>query len=178
MFRRHGYDATRIEDIVRVLEISQPTFFRYFPDKEAVLREVGKRGFARVMELQNYLLSIETPIADRLRMLYMSIARDMEADPQLWRAVVLAGGNDPLRSQDAQYHKVEQAQFGLLRELIADGQRRGEITSEFAAQYLAEFLEGLGATAIVEWASRLNGSRELGKRMGLTVEFFLRGAKP
>jgi len=46
LFRRHGYDDTRIDDIVQVLEISQPTFFRYFPSKDAVLREVGERGYA------------------------------------------------------------------------------------------------------------------------------------
>jgi AcrR family transcriptional regulator len=38
LFRKHGYEHTRIDDIVHVLEISQPTFFRYFPSKDAVLR--------------------------------------------------------------------------------------------------------------------------------------------
>ena len=33
LFRKQGYEATRIDDIVQVLEISQPTFFRYFPAK-------------------------------------------------------------------------------------------------------------------------------------------------
>ena len=46
MFRKRGYEATRIDDIVQTLEISQPTFFRYFPTKDAVLREVGERGYA------------------------------------------------------------------------------------------------------------------------------------
>ena len=41
LFRKHGYEDTRIDDIVHTLEISQPTFFRYFPSKDAVLREVG-----------------------------------------------------------------------------------------------------------------------------------------
>ncbi|HZU41343.1 MAG TPA: helix-turn-helix domain-containing protein, partial [Terriglobales bacterium] len=31
LFRKNGYENTRVEDIVQVLEISQPTFFRYFP---------------------------------------------------------------------------------------------------------------------------------------------------
>src|SRR5215472_10366910 len=45
LFRKRGYENTRIEDIVQILEISQPTFFRYFPSKDAVLREVGRRGY-------------------------------------------------------------------------------------------------------------------------------------
>ncbi len=31
LFRKRGYEKTRIDDIVQSLEISQPTFFRYFP---------------------------------------------------------------------------------------------------------------------------------------------------
>ncbi len=47
LFRQRGYENTRIDDIAQTLEISQPTFFRYFPSKDAVLREVGRRAFAR-----------------------------------------------------------------------------------------------------------------------------------
>src|SRR6201997_3915329 len=39
LFRKYGYESTRIDDIVQMLEISQPTFFRYFPSKDAVLRQ-------------------------------------------------------------------------------------------------------------------------------------------
>ena len=34
LFRQRGYEKTRIDDIVHTLEISQPTFFRYFPAKK------------------------------------------------------------------------------------------------------------------------------------------------
>src|SRR5260370_6383811 len=46
LFRKRGYEKTRIDDIVQALEISQPTFFRYFASKNAVLRTFGIRGFA------------------------------------------------------------------------------------------------------------------------------------
>src|SRR2546429_506120 len=36
LFRKHGYENTRVEDIVQILEISQPTFFRYFPSKDGL----------------------------------------------------------------------------------------------------------------------------------------------
>src|SRR5258708_3630551 len=50
LFRKQGYEKTRVDDIVKILEISQPTFFRYFPSKDAVLRDVGKLGFECVAE--------------------------------------------------------------------------------------------------------------------------------
>jgi len=33
LFRKRGYEATRIDDIVQLLEVSEPTFVRYFPSK-------------------------------------------------------------------------------------------------------------------------------------------------
>jgi len=46
LFRERGYETTRVDEIVHVLDVIQPTFFRYFPSMDAVLREVGERGFA------------------------------------------------------------------------------------------------------------------------------------
>jgi AcrR family transcriptional regulator len=34
LFREHGYDATTIEQIIEAAEVSETTFFRYFPTKE------------------------------------------------------------------------------------------------------------------------------------------------
>src|SRR5579863_10545586 len=67
LFRKRGFENTRIDDIVQVLEISQPTFFRYFPSKDAVLREVGRRGFACLGEHLENELSSEATTAERLR---------------------------------------------------------------------------------------------------------------
>src|SRR5580704_4024382 len=67
LFRQRGYEKTRIDDIVHTLEISQPTFFRYFPSKDAVLREVGRRAFARQAESLKSELSIKATTEQRLR---------------------------------------------------------------------------------------------------------------
>ena len=41
VFRERGYEKTTVEEIVRRVEISQPTFYKYFGSKDAVLREVA-----------------------------------------------------------------------------------------------------------------------------------------
>src|SRR3989441_10945464 len=83
LFRERGYENTRIDDIVEILEISQPTFFRYFPSKDAVLREVGKRGFACQAERLKSELSSKASTAERLRRFYETIAKIAEADRPL-----------------------------------------------------------------------------------------------
>jgi AcrR family transcriptional regulator len=176
LFRKHGYENTRIDDIVKILEISQPTFFRYFPSKDAVLRDVGKRGFACIVEHLKSELSSEADTAARLRRLYRAMAREVEADRPLWQAVVLSGAMDPVRSPEMR--EPEGIAVGLLREILVQGQRRGEITRVVPVLHLSEFMEGLYQTVVRQWAVDLTGPHKLGERVDSAVEFFLRGVKP
>src|SRR5215468_5711130 len=174
LFRKHGYENTRVEDIVQVLEISQPTFFRYFPSKDAVLREVGRRGFCCIKEHLETELSSDATTAERLRRMYAGMAREVESDRPLWRAVVLSAAMDPVRSPEMR--RPEEIAVSLLREILEVGQKRGEVTRAFPVAHLAEFMEGLYTTVTRRWAVDLTGRHNLGERVRSTVDFFLRGA--
>ena len=176
LFRKHGYENTRIDDIVQILEISQPTFFRYFPSKDAVLREVGQRGYGCICERLRSELSSKAQTNERLRRLYITMAREVEADRQLWQAVVLSGAMDPVRSAELRGH--EEAAASLLREILTQGQKRGEVTRAFPVVHLAEFMEGLYSTVVRQWAVDLTGPHKLTDRVRSAVEFFLRGIGP
>jgi AcrR family transcriptional regulator len=175
LFRKQGYEKTRIDDIVRILEISQPTFFRYFPSKDAVLRDVGQRGFECIAERLKSELSTKASTADRLRRLYHSLAREAENDRPLWQAVVLSGAMDAVRSPEVR--SAECIVAGLLREILAQGQERGEITDAFPVVHLAEFMEALYHTVVRQWTVDLTGPHKLTERVDSAVEFFLRGVK-
>jgi len=176
MFRKRGYEATRIDDIVQTLEISQPTFFRYFPTKDAVLREVGERGYACICERLRSELSSKAGTDERLQRLYVTMAREVEADRKLWQAVVLSGAMDPVRSAELRGH--EEAAVSLLQEILAQGQKRGEVTRAFPVVHLAEFMEGLYNTVVRQWAVDLTGPHRLTDRVRSAVDFFLRGIRP
>jgi AcrR family transcriptional regulator len=176
LFRKHGYEATRIDDIVQVLEISQPTFFRYFPSKDAVLREVGERGYACICDRLRSELSSQERTHERLCRLYVTMAREVEGDRKLWQAVVLSGAMDPVRCAELRGH--EEAAVGLLREILTQGQERGEVTRAFPVVHLAEFMEGLYNTVVRQWAVDLTGPHKLTDRVRSAVDFFLRGIRP
>jgi AcrR family transcriptional regulator len=175
LFRKRGYEDTRIDDIVQTLEISQPTFFRYFPSKDAILREVGQRAYLYITKHLESELSTEAPTSERLRRFYHMLARETEKDRALWRAVVLAGAMDPVRSPD--FREPEEAAARVLREILSEGQKRGEITRSFPVVHLAEFMEGLYLTVVRAWAVDLTGPHRLSERVRSAVDFFLRGAK-
>src|SRR5579864_9646189 len=176
LFRKHGYENTRVEDIVQVLEISQPTFFRYFPSKDAVVRDVGLRGIACITEQLQSEIANEATTAEHLRRLYGSLAHLTEADRPLWRAVVLSGAMDPVRSPEMKEH--DTVIMGLLRDVLSQGQKRGEITRDFPILHLAEFMEGLYRSIVRNWAIDLTGPHKLSERVESAVEFFLRGVQP
>jgi AcrR family transcriptional regulator len=175
LFRKNGYEATRIDDIVHALEISQPTFFRYFPTKDAVLREVGERGYACICERLHSELSSKARTDQRLRRLYIAMAREVEGDRKLWQAVVLSGAMDPVRSAELRGH--EETAVSLLREILTQGQKRGEVTRAFPVVHLAEFMEGLYNTVVRQWAVDLTGPHKLADRVRSAVDFFLRGIR-
>jgi AcrR family transcriptional regulator len=176
LFRKQGYEKTRIDDIVKILEISQPTFFRYFPSKDAVLRDVGKRGFECIAERLKSELSTKADTAERLHRLYHAMALEAETDRPLWKAVVLSGAMDPVRSPEVR--GLEGVAISRLREILAQGQERGEITSVFPVVHLAEFMEALYHTVVRQWTVDLTGPHKLTERVDSAVEFFLRGVKP
>lgn len=175
LFRKRGYENTRVDDVVQILEISQPTFFRYFPSKDAVLREVGRRGFACIKEHLQSELSSNASTAERLRRMYRGMSQEVASDKPLWRAVVLSGAMDPIRSPEMR--QPEEIAVSLLREILAEGQKRGEITRAFPVDHLAEFMEGLYTTVVRRWAIDLTGPHGLAERVMSAVDFFLRGVQ-
>jgi AcrR family transcriptional regulator len=175
LFRKRGYESTRVEDIVQILEISQPTFFRYFPSKDAVLREVGRRGFNCIKEHLETELSSDATTAERLQRMYEDMAREVESDRPLWRAIVLSGAMDPVRSP--QMRRADEIACALLRAVLEEGQKRGEVTKKFPPSHLAEFMEGLYTTVVRRWAVDLSGPHSLNERVRSAVAFFLEGVE-
>jgi len=176
LFRKRGYERTRIEDIVQILEISQPTFFRYFPSKDAVLREVGRRGFHCMRERLETELSSNATTAERLTRMYEGMASEVESDRPLWRAVVLSGAMDPVRSPDMR--RAEEVAFALLTQILKEGQSCGEVSKKFPLPHLAQFMEGLYRTIVRGWAVDLGGPHSLKERVRSAVGFFLEAARP
>ena len=104
------------------------------------MREIGRRAFARQAENLRSELSNKATTEERLRRFYEALGNVTEVGRPLWQAVVIAGAMDPVRSPELR--GAEAATVGLLREIIAQGQKRGEITGDFPFAHLAEFMEG------------------------------------
>lgn len=130
-YREVGVADTRVEDVIADAEVSWATFFRYFPRKEDVLLEGAARHFRdhvrAVAEegLQDRRLRIRT-VVERT---FTALLRPADMPPALHNAALLEVFASPARFS-ALVGDQPQPVIGLVAELLAEGQRRGEVRAD------------------------------------------------
>jgi len=101
LFRTHGYAATTVDQIVTAAEVSESTFFRYFPTKEAVvLTDELDPLFAAALLEQPAKLGVVAALRHAMRSVFETMNADELADlrdrsvmildvPELWGAALV-----------------------------------------------------------------------------------------
>lgn len=170
LYRERGYEGTTVEEICRQVEISQPTFYKYYTSKEAILAEHAMRGFGEPLRA---LLTDPSSIQLKLRRYFKSVAETMQRDAKLWHAIAISGAYNPIRNPSL----LRSAETGtrVLIEVLAQAQHKGELTKDFSADRLASMLEGLMLRSGIEWGAGVAG-RPLDAALQEALKFFLRGA--
>jgi AcrR family transcriptional regulator len=173
LIRERGYEEATIDEIVARVEVSQPTFYKYYPSKDAILREHALIGFGSLLAEQ---LVVPGTMVERIRRCIAAVARQMEADRDLWYAIAVSNVYNPVR--EPQLLTSAEAGTRVLEAVIDAGQRQGEFTSAYSARRLASFLEGAMLRVCIEWGAGFPDGGPLGPRMAEGFELFLRAARP
>ncbi len=173
LIRERGYDGATIDEIVARVDVSQPTFYKYFPSKDAILREHALVGFGALLAAE---LVGRGTMVERIGRCIAAVARQMEADRDLWYAIAVSNVYNPVR--EPQLLTSSEAGTRVLEAAIEEGQRQGEFTSAYSARRLASFLEGAMLRVCIEWGAGFPDRRPLAPRMVEGFELFLRAARP
>ena len=133
MTRYHeaGVADTRVEDVIADAGVSWATFFRYFPRKEDVLLEGAARHFrerVRAVAEQN-LRDRRLKIRTVIERTFAALLEPADLSPALHNAALLEVFASPTRFA-ALVGGHPQPVIGLMAELLAEGQRRGEVRPE------------------------------------------------
>jgi AcrR family transcriptional regulator len=176
-FRDRGYEAVTVDEICSELGISKATFFRYFPTKDAVLRQLGATLY-REFERRLFERAEDSgrSAGDRIREFYGLVADVVKSDPQLTSAVIESGALDPVRHPDV-WEKHEQA-LSVLGRILQQGQEAGEIRPKPDARSLALMLEASCYAIIARWVFDGDSRSDRPDRPDVvaTVDTFLTGA--
>jgi len=73
LFAQNGYQGTAIDLVVRAAGVSKPTVYNNFPSKQALLQSLITRQLDITTKRQQYLLSSNTPVLDKLYNLFQQI---------------------------------------------------------------------------------------------------------
>ncbi|MGU3586718.1 TetR family transcriptional regulator [Rhodococcus sp. C26F] len=127
LFRDRGYSQTSIMDIVAAAGISKTTFFRYFPNKAALVWSLLQEG---TRDLHSALDTVpeDVPVMEAIRAAVLDSGAPLLDDAGLWRA-----------------------QFRILDtspELQAEGAQRWSAWAEVVAEFVASRI-GARPTAVV-----------------------------
>jgi AcrR family transcriptional regulator len=173
LFRRRGYEGTTVQEIARRAEISLPTFYNYFSSKDEILRQFALTGWAPALQL---LFDGDETVPLRLRRFFAGLADHLMKDRKLWFALAVSNAYNPIR--DPELLTSEHAATRLLEALLAEGQRRGELTRKFSALRLASALEGMMLRTCIEWGASFPRAHDLRDTLDESFDFFQRGARP
>jgi AcrR family transcriptional regulator len=129
-----GVADTRVEDVITDAEVSWATFFRYFPRKEDVLLEGAARHFRdRVRTIaEDGLNDRRLRIRTVVERTFAALLEPEEMSPTLHNAALLEVFASPARFA-ALVGDHPQPVIGLVAELLAEGQRRGEVRADMDA---------------------------------------------
>lgn len=173
LVRERGYDAATIDEIARRAEVSQPTFYAYYPSKDAILREHALSGFRPLIA---EAMGHDGTVVERMRCYLRAIADHISADRRVWHAIAVSNAYNPVR--DPELLRSGDASTRLVEVVIAEGQRRGEFTSAYPAERLASLLEGVMFRVCLEWSARFPAEHSLRNAVEDGFELFLRAAEP
>src|SRR5262245_58882599 len=168
LFKERGFDEVTIDDIIRQLEISQGTFFNYFPSKDAILQQAAEDILLRYQAMLEAEIRRDAPTTEKMARLLEAMARGLQADKRFYRTLftrsVLHFGNV----------RAERILSDLSAELMRQGQQRGEIRAEYDPRELADIFVGTYYAIIMRWLHG-DGSIPLVERLQRGAAIFFSG---
>jgi AcrR family transcriptional regulator len=179
LFRDAGYDETRVRDIAERADISEATFFNYFPAKDLVLDELALAQVELFREALAYQLGVDDKgvperILETMRAASVLIEQDRDFQGVLWTRSNLFHSSGMLKERTHEMYSVLASLFEL-------GQRRGEIDRARSPMQLAELLVAIYQFTTSNWLIGWWDGREpregLQARVGGALEVFLDGCR-
>ncbi len=142
LFRERGIDGARVRDIIERVEISEATFFNYFPSKAAVLSAWAHRLVAGswVSSDPPSGRNLRRQIREHVRQLGDRISADREFLAAVWPRLRLDSVRPSASEPDA-----------VATDMFRSAQARSEIRADLAPEQLAELLAGAIHHTVASW---------------------------
>jgi AcrR family transcriptional regulator len=150
IFARRGYLDTTVEDITEAADVGKGTFFNYFPTKEHVLATYGDERVAAIERSLQNVRTAKRSVRAALKELATDLAGQSAESPDLLRSIFAAHLScAPVRAE--LQNRLQRARR-LLAEMVAIGQKRGEIRCDRSPADLARLTQLIFLGVTIAWA--------------------------
>jgi TetR/AcrR family transcriptional regulator, cholesterol catabolism regulator len=147
LFAANGYDQTSYDDIARLAGVARQTVFNYFPRKEDFARAWGARRRAEIDEVLASAPFGDQPAVSRLVLMLRVLSASYERAPAEGRVFTIAwvkwGG--PILEEPMLADR--------FAEVIAEGQKSGEIRKDVDAGTAGQLIRAAYFDALWRWAA-------------------------
>jgi AcrR family transcriptional regulator len=165
-FRRFGYKRTTIDDITADAGTGKGSLYLHFESKQAVYMAVVEASLERFVENASRLLDGAGPVPSRLRSLVELTLQHYGEDELLHASLFgragLVDGDVARIAADIQRTRIR----GLLRELLAMGQRESSVREDIDVDAAAAVLFEIGWAVV---RSALEGDSQIPLERALTT---------
>ena len=174
LFYEQGYDDTTVDEIIRASGTSKGTFYHYFKGKDALLTSLSELFDNKYEEL---IQEMPEEMGNFEKLLYLnqelfgmietSVSRGRLAS--MYSSQLVTKGEKHLLDQNRIYYR-------LLNELIAKGQRDGELTTRMSANEIAKIYALCERALLYDWCI-CNGEYSLREYAGKLMPMFLQSIR-
>lgn len=174
LFYEQGYDDTTVDEIIRASGTSKGTFYHYFKGKDALLTSLSELFDNKYEEL---IQEMPEEMGNFEKLLYLnqelfgmietSVSRELLAS--MYSSQLVTKGEKHLLDQNRIY-------YWLLNELIAKGQRDGELTTRMSANEIAKIYALCERALLYDWCI-CNGEYSLREYAGKLMPMFLQSIR-
>ena len=172
LFYEQGYDDTTVDEIIAESHTSKGSFYHYFEGKDALLSSLSYLFDEKYQELAQTmdpnLKSFDKLIylnQELFEMIENSISLDLLA--QLYSSQLITKGEKHLLDYNRYYYR-------LLRQIIIDGQERGELNRDFSINEMVKTYALCERALLYDWCI-CNGEYSLKRYSKTMMPMFLSG---
>ena len=149
LFYEQGYDDTTVEEIIAVSGTSRGSFYHYFEGKDALLSSLS---YLFDEKYESLMPTIDPWMNSFDKLMYLNrelfgMIEDtvpFELLSQLYSSQLVTRGEKHMLDQTRTYYK-------LLRQIVTEGQQRGELTTDHSAKEIARIYAISERGMIYDW---------------------------
>ena len=149
LFSTQGFADTTVDEIADRADVAPATFFNHFQSKSALLEKMTGEVFEVLGAMTTQALGGGGSSSDKLRRFIASASQGIAANRGVARDVLLELMRNDANPDGPHPYLAKLIDPFVL--LIREGQERGEMRTDYEAEFLAQMALGMMNSAITNW---------------------------